>query len=116
MGGPTVIKNVYTNVNITSEADYVGGLIGRVRSALTLENAYAAGTCTGAGIVGGGQNASTPASTYKNIVVWNNTNSNFGSTVDADTKEGISYYDGTNFAALQQTVVGWGRAWYCDIA
>ena len=116
VGGPTVIKNVYANVNITSEADYVGGLIGRVRSGLTLENAYAAGTCTGAGIVGGGQNASTPASTYKNIVVWNNTNSNFGSTVDADTKEGISYYDGTNFAALQQTVVGWGRAWYCDMA
>ena len=48
--------------------------------------------------------------------MWNNTNSNFGSTVDADTKEGISYYDGTNFAALQQTVVGWGRAWYCDMA
>ena len=115
VGGPTVIKNCYANVNITSEADFVGGLIGRVRSALTLENAYAAGTCTGAGIVGGGQNASTPASTYKNIVVWNNTNSNFGATVATDTKEGISYYDGTNFAALQQTVVDWGRAWYCDM-
>ena len=115
VGGPTVIKNCYANVNITSEADFVGGLIGRVRSALTLENAYAAGTCTGAGIVGGGQNASTPASTYKNIVVWNNTDSNFGATVATDTKEGISYYDGTNFAALQQTVVDWGRAWYCDM-
>ncbi|MGN0233656.1 MAG: LamG-like jellyroll fold domain-containing protein [Bacteroidaceae bacterium] len=115
VGGPTVIKNCYANVDITSGADFVGGLIGRIRSALTLENAYAAGTCPGGGIIGGGQNASTPASTYRNLVVWNNTESNFGSTVDADTKEGISCYDGTNFAALQQTVVDWGRAWYCDM-
>ena len=115
VGGPTIIKNCYTNLDITSEASLVGGLVGRVRDALTIENAYAAGTCTGNGIIGGGQNASTPASTYKNIVIWNGTDANFGSTADGDSQTGISHYDGTNFAALQETVVGWGRAWYCDM-
>lgn len=115
VGGPTTIKNCYANLDITSEADIVGGLVGRVRDAFTVENFYAAGTCTGKGIVGGGQQAATPASTYKNIVVWNNTNSDFGNTAAADVKEGITNYDGTNFAALQETVVGWGREWYCDM-
>ena len=115
VGGPTVVKNCYTNLDITSDATLLGGLVDRVRDALSVENVYVAGTCTGAGVVGGGQNDATPASTYKNVVVWNNTNSNFGTTANADTKEGISYYDGTNFAALQETVVGWGREWYCDM-
>ena len=34
----------------------------------------------------------------------------------ADTKTGISFYDGSNFAALQSTVVGWGAPWQCDMA
>ena len=115
IGGPTTIKNCYANVDITSEATFQGGLIGRVRDALTMENVYVAGTCTGSGVVGGGQNEATPASTYRNVVVWNNTSSDFGTTASGDVKEGISNYDGTNFAALQETVVGWGRAWYCDM-
>ncbi len=115
VGGPTVLKNCYTNLDITSDAPLLGGLVGRVRDAFSVENVYVAGTCNGAGVVGGGQNETTPASTYKNVVVWNNTSSNFGTTANADTKEGITYYDGTNFAALQETVVGWGREWYCDM-
>ena len=114
IGGPTIIKNCYTNLQVTSEASLVGGLVGRISDALTVENVYVAGTCTGAGVTGGSKDG-VPASSYKNIVVWNNTDSNFGTTATADSKEGISYYDGTNFAELQKTVVDWGRAWYCDM-
>lgn len=84
VGGPAYIKNCYTNVEITSEADYTGGLVGRVRGELTILQAYAAGSMNkGGGIVGGGQKTYTPASTYENVVVWNNTDNNFGTTVDA---------------------------------
>lgn len=120
IGGPTVIRNVYANTTLTSKGNLVGGLVGRVRGQLTIENAYAAGQATdGAGnicgIVGGGQNTSTPASTYNNIVVWNNTSKTFGSTVDGDQISNISYYDGLNFAELQKTVVGWGAPWSCSM-
>lgn len=114
VGGPTVIKNCYTNLEVSSEASLVGGLVGRVSDALTVENVYVAGTCTGAGVTGGCKDGA-PASKYQNVVVWNNTESNFGSTAAADSKSGISFYDGSNFAALQETVVGWGREWYCDM-
>jgi hypothetical protein len=117
IGGPSIIKNCYTNLNIVSEAGITGGIVGRIRNALTLENVYAAGTMnTGGGIIGGGQNSTTPASTYTNCVVWNNTSSNFGETAENDQISGISYYNGSNFAALQQTVVGWGSPWTCDMA
>ena len=95
----------------------MGGLVGRVRDALTMQNVYAAGSMnTGGGIIGGGQNSTTPASTYTNCVVWNNTSSNFGETAEGDQISGVSYYNGSNFAALQQTVVGWGSPWTCDMA
>lgn len=117
IGGPSIIKNCYVNLEIASEANYVGGLVGRVRDALTMQNVYAAGSMnTGGGIIGGGQNATTPASTYTNCVVWNNTSSNFGETAEGDQISGVSYYNGSNFAALQQTVVGWGSPWTCDMA
>lgn len=117
IGGPSIIKNCYTNLNIVSEAPVTGGIVGRVRDALTMQNVYAAGTMnTGGGIIGGGQNSSTPASTYTNCVVWNNTDKNFGIPAEGDALTGISYYDGSNFAALQQTVVGWGSPWICDMA
>ena len=84
IGGPAYIKNCYTNVEITSDAETTGGLVGRVRDELTILQAYAAGTMNkGGGIVGGGQTTYTPASTYNNVVVWNNTDNNFGATVDA---------------------------------
>ena len=81
-----------------------------------MENVYAAGTQNkGGGIVGGGQQAATPASTYTNCVVWNNA-SDFGTTSDNDVISGARYYDGTNFAALQEYVVSWGAPWTCDMA
>ena len=117
VGGPLVIRNLYTNLQITSTASLVGGLFGRVREALTLDNVYAAGQVDGNhGIVGGGQKGDTPASIYRNVVVWNNTNSDFGVTADGDALQNISYFSGSNFDALQNTVVGWGSPWYCDMA
>lgn len=115
VGGPTVIKNCYTNLDITSTASYTGGIVGRVRDALTMQNVYAAGTLSsGGGIVGGGQIAATPASTYTNCVVWNNAQ-NMGTLAGGDTANGISLYDGTNFEELQKTVVAWGKPWSCDM-
>ncbi len=108
VGGPTIIRNCYANTTISGSATYNGGLIGSVRGALNMQNCYAAGENTlGGGIVGGNQAASTPASTYNNIVVWNNDYENFGTTASADQKSNISYYNGENFSELQQTVVAW---------
>lgn len=116
IGGPSIIKNCYTNLEITSAVNYVGGIVGRIRDELTMENVYAAGTQNkGGGIIGGGQNASTPASTYTNCVVWNNA-TEFGATAENDVVSGTRYYDGTNFADLQQYVVSWGDPWTCDMA
>ena len=79
IGGPSVLTNCYTNVDIQSETDLAGGLIGRVRDMLHVSKSYAAGTMNrGGGIIGGGQDELTPDAVYEDIVVWNNTNSNFG--------------------------------------
>ena len=115
IASPTVMKNCYVNMDVTGDIDLCGAIAGRVRALLDMENVYAAGTCNKGGIIGGGQNDTTPACSYKNIVVWNNTSKNFGATVAADKLEGISYYDGTNFAELQKTVVAWGAPWCCGM-
>ncbi|HBC29482.1 MAG TPA: hypothetical protein DC006_07545, partial [Prevotellaceae bacterium] len=119
VGGPTVMRNCYANMQITSGASLNGGIVGRVREALTMENCYAAGTInagTWGGIVGGGQKGSTPATTYKDIVVWNNTEKNFGGTAANDRLSGILYYDGANFHDLQQAVVAWdSKLWTCTM-
>ncbi|MGM9674740.1 MAG: hypothetical protein ACI3X9_04650 [Bacteroidaceae bacterium] len=116
IGGPSIIRNCYAIVDLTAGNDFRGAIVGRVRDALTIENVYAAGNnAQETGIVGGGKKDETAPSTYKNIVVWCNTTGNFGTTTAEDTMEGISYYDGTNFAELQQTVVAWGAPWYCDM-
>ncbi len=118
IGGPSYIKNVYANVEVAGGADYQGGLVGRVRDQLTILNAYAAGTVAkGGGIVGGGQKEETTAGVYQNIVVWNNTDQNFGPIREGiDATENITYFDGNNFAALQGVVVAWGAPWACDMA
>ena len=116
VGGPSIIRNCYAIVDLTAGNQFRGAIVGRVRDALTMENVYAAGNnAQETGIVGGGKKDVTAPSTYKNIVVWCNTTGNFGTTTADDTLEGISYYDGTNFAELQQTVVAWGAPWYCDM-
>ena len=116
IGGPSIIRNCYAIIDLTAANNYRGAIVGRVRDALTIENVYAAGNnAQETGIVGGGKKEVTAPSTYKNVVVWCNTTGNFGTTTADDTLEGISYYDGSNFAELQQTVVAWGAPWTCDM-
>ena len=118
VAGESHIINCYANVEVNGESDLTGGIIGRVRGLVDMQNVYAAGSVNrGGGITGGGQNSSTPACTYKNIAVWNNTANNFGPTAAADQLSGVSYYDGANFAALQSQVVAWDpQVWFCDMA
>lgn len=82
-----------------------------------MENVYAAGSTTrGGGIVGGGQTQDTPASTYLNVAVWNNDYEIFGRTARGDIKQGIIFYDSTNFSEMQQAVVAWDASvWSCDM-
>ena len=108
IGGPTLIYNSFANMDIHSSLSMVGGLIGRVRSQLTVRNCYVAGNCeNGGGVVGGGQDGATPASTYENIVVWNNDYEYFGNLAKNDKRVNVKYYNGVNFADLQQFVVSW---------
>ncbi len=90
VAGPTVVKNCYSNIEIISDAPYVGGIAGRVRDQFHVDQAYAAGSITCAnetakvgGIIGGAQQNATEPGFYNNIVVWNNTDENFGPTVAA---------------------------------
>ena len=90
VAGPTVVKNCYSNIEIISDAPYVGGIAGRVRDQFHVDQAYAAGSITTTseenvvgGIIGGAQQAVTEPGYYNNIVVWNNQDQNFGPTVEA---------------------------------
>lgn len=84
VASPTIVRNCYTDVAITGNAQYMGGLFGQVSESLNISQAYAAGsTAQGGGIIGGGQSEATPASAYENIVVWNNTDQNFGTLMEA---------------------------------
>jgi len=102
---------------VTGASDLTGGIIGRVRNKVVMENVYAAGSINrGGGIIGGGFQDATPAGSYKNVAVWNNTTQNFGPARESDTQSGILYYDGTNFAELQSQVVAWDpEVWSCDM-
>ena len=89
VAGPTVMKNCYSNVEIVSDAPYVGGIAGRVRDQFHLDQAYSAGSITTTktdntvgGIIGGAQQAATSPSYYNNVVVWNG-QSEFGPTIEA---------------------------------
>ena len=112
------LTNCYANVEVTGASDLTGGIIGRVRGQVVMTNVYAAGSVNrGGGIIGGGFQDATPAGMYTNVVVWNNTEKNFGPARESDVLNGIMYYSGSNFAALQSAVVAWDPAvWYCDMA
>ena len=115
--GPTVLKNAYANVDITSTVT-TGALAARVTDQFTVTNFYGAGTVpAGSGLVGTvAGKAEDAVASYTNVVVWNNTDNTFGALADNDVTTGISYYDGSNFAELQQTVVGWdAKTWSCDM-
>lgn len=131
---PIYIRNCYSAVSITgngSSANYSGGLVGRVRTNLTMENCYAAAPVSSpiaGGIVGGGQNTSTPSSTYTNVIAWNPTVDGasaqpFGATIELDVLTGI--YTFADMLLNQQEVEGgkthmelceiartWGSPWY----
>lgn len=110
--------NCYANVEITGSSDLTGGIIGRVRGQVDMVQCYAAGSINrGGGIIGGGFQDVTPMGTYKHVVVWNNTDKNFGPARENEDLRMIEFYDGSNFSQLQQEVVAWDpEVWYCDMA
>ena len=131
---PITIRNCYSAVEIVgngSSANYAGGLVGRVRSDLTIENCYAAGSVSApvaGGVVAGGQNNTTPASIYNNVIAWNPsvdgaTALPFGTTADGDVLQQVYVLsgmtvndtpveDGKTHAELQQIAAAWGAPWY----
>lgn len=132
---PALIRNVYTNVTINgtgSSANYVGGIIGRVRSELTLRNSYAAGDVKGpiaGGIVAGGQTDTNPVAIYDNLIAWNqvvsgNTANAFGSVTEKDQVTDTYILDGLllneeaqegkTHEELQQIAAKWGTPWHSD--
>lgn len=143
MGGtlnysPVFIRNCYSNVQVQgTEAigNYGGGLAGRVRSALTIERSYAAGTVaayTVGGIVGGGQSSTTPAALYSNVLAWNSSVQGtlahpLGVLAEEDSQENVlvaatmkvngeSVEDGRTDDELRQAAAKWGTPWYSDPA
>ena len=111
------ITNCYANVEVTGSSDLTGGIIGRVRAKIEMNQVYAAGTINrGGGIIGGGQQDATPFGSYNRVAVWNNTENNFGPVREGETLTSILYYDGSNFADLQSQVVAWDpEVWACDM-
>ena len=133
---PITIRNCYSNVNITGNgtpANYAGGLVGRIRSALTIENSYAAGVIdapNAGGVVAGGKISTTPPSVYNNVIAWNpsvagSTASAFGTTEENDVLQNVyvladmkvneaTVEDGKTHSELQQIAGTWGAPWYKD--
>ena len=133
---PVIIKNCYSAAAITgngTSANYSGGLVGRVRTNLTMENCYAAAPVSSpiaGGIVAGGQNSSTPGSTYTNVIAWNPTVDGatalpFGATIELDILSQVytfadmllneqSVEGGRSHEELQDIVSTWGAPWCQD--
>lgn len=137
---PITIRNCYSAVKVTGNggsANYSGGLVGRVRTNLTIENCYAAGAVdspVAGGVVAGGQSSTTPASYYTNVLAWlpsvkGTTVQGFGTIVEGDVLSNVYLWDkmlvndepvsGDNLRSheqLQQLVAAWGTPWYSDPA
>ena len=132
---PVIIRNVYSNVAINgtgASANYVGGIVGRVRSELTLRNSFAAGDVKGpvaGGIVAGGQSSETPVTIYDNVIAWNQvvsgtTANAFGAVRENDQVTDTYILDGMllnevvqegkSHEELQQVAANWGNPWYAD--
>lgn len=133
---PVTIRNCYSAVDIKGNgaaANYSGGLVGRVRTELTVENCFAAGTVDSpiaGGVVAGGQNSGTPASTYNNVIAWNPTVGGstalpFGTTAAGDILSDTYLWDGMTVndlpvegglthAELQKVAARWGAPWHPD--
>ena len=133
---PITIKNCYSAVSVTgngSATNTSGGLVGRVRTNLTMENCYAAAPVSSpiaGGIVGGGQNKSTPGSTFTNVIAWNpsvdgTTAFPFGTTIEADVLFGTYTFadmllngqgieGGKTHGELCTIARGWGAPWFSN--
>lgn len=133
---PITIRNCYSAATIVgngSSANYSGGLVGRVRTDLTMQNCYAAGAVSSpiaGGIVAGGQNSSTPGSIYNNVIAWNpsvdgTTALPFGTTIELDVLSNIYTFadmllngqlveEGKSHAELCEIAGEWGAPWYQD--
>lgn len=131
---PVIIRNCYSAVSIVgngASANYSGGLVGRVRTDLTIQNCYAAGTVSSpisGGVVAGGQNNTTPGSVYQNVIAWNPSVSGnvalpFGTTstldvlTDTYSYAGMTINDEPNEAGLTHAellgIAGkWGTPWH----
>lgn len=134
---PLILRNVYSNVALTGIGkganNVCGGLVGRVRNDMTLQNSYAAGPVNApvaGGIVGGGQSSNTPAMYYTNVIAWNSavegsTASPFGSTSEIDILSECYCYDnmllngepiaeGKSHEELQKMAASWGTPWHSN--
>ena len=131
---PVIIRNCYSAATITgngSSANYSGGLVGRVRTNLTMEKCYAAAPVlspVAGGIVAGGQNTSTPGSTYTDVIAWNpivngNTALPFGATIELDVLSHVYTFadmlvndqpvpEGKSHMELCDVARTWGSPWY----
>ena len=133
---PVIIRNCYSAASITgngSSANYSGGLVGRIRTNLTMENCYAAAPVsspTAGGIVGGGQSTSTPGSLFSNVIAWNPTVDGstalpFGTTIELDSftstyifanmlVNGEPVEDGLTHMELCDIARNWGEPWWSN--
>ena len=133
---PVIIRNCYSAVTITgngNSGNLSGGLVGRVRTNLTMENCYAAAPVSSpvaGGILAGNQNASTPGSTYTNVIAWNptvdgTTAEPFGTTIELDVLShtytfadmllnGEAVEGGKSHSELCNIARSWGAPWYRD--
>ncbi len=133
---PVIIRNCYSAVTVTGNgmsANYSGGLVGRVRTDLTIDNCYAAAPVSSpiaGGIVAGGQNDATPGSIYNSVIAWNPTVDGataapFGFTTELDVLGGIYTFadmllngepaeGGLSHMDLCGVAGKWGTPWYTD--
>lgn len=115
VNGTANVTNVYTQIDLQSEADNAAGLIGRVNGALTLKNAYVTGSISNEEPFFADFTTTTPACTLDNLVNW--TSYAFAGARGTDNVGQLYNFDGTNHAALQQTVVGFDPTiWSCASA
>ena len=133
---PVIIRNCYSAASVTgngTSANYSGGLVGRIRTNLTMEKCYAAAPVSSpiaGGIVAGGQNSSTPGSTFDGVIAWNptvdgSTAQPFGTTIDLDVLTGTYIFadmllngepveGGKSHMDLCKIAGKWGAPWYRD--
>jgi len=136
---PVTIRNVYTNVNITgngTSTNHCGGLVGRVRTSLTIEKCYSAGSIeapVAAPIAAGGQADNTEPSRFQNVIAWNRLVSGtsvavpFAVTAEGDILAGTHIFEqmlvngepavgGETHAQLQEAARQWGAPWHANPA